>query len=842
MWKTSFASLRLHKRRLFGTALAVVMGVAFLSATLILGATTREGVKEIFTEANAGTDVVVRSEQRFETESGDQQGLLAASLVDTVRAVDGVAAAEPEVAGFGQIVAADGDPIGGEGPPTLASNWIADPALNAYDIAEGRGPEVEGEVVIDRGSARRGDLAVGDTTTVLVPDPVPVTIVGVVTMGDDDDALGRTTFVGFTLEQAQTLLAGGAGRITSVLVAGDGRPAEDVESAVRAVAPAGVEVMTGAELTAEQRQSIEDDFLSFTERFFMVFAGIALLTASFGIYNTFSILVAQRSRESALLRAVGASKAQVLWATMLEALLVGAVASAVGVAGGIGLSAGVRALLESADFGLPSSGVDVATGRLVVAGIVGVVVTVVASLAPAVKAARVAPVAALREVAVDRSAGSRVRFLLGTVLAAGGVLLTISATRGEGDIGVAGLGAITTLAGLVALGPVVARPASWAIGLPLAGGLSGRLARRNAMRSPRRTSGAASSLLVGVGVVTLFTGFAASMKASMEDAVDRAFRGDLVVESSGFSGANLSPALVDAVARLPEVEVSLGLAEGEARIDGEQRDVLVAEPARFLHMLDLDLQEGAWDDADASLAISRKIAEDESWSVGDVVDVGFVDGTVQPMPVGAVYEDRTIAGDILLPQSVWVQHVAQRTEIVVLVDVRDGADLAAARASIEGLAQRYGDPPVRDRDEFLDAQAAEIDQMLGLVYGLLFMAVLIAVMGIANTVSLSIHERTRELGLLRAVGQQRRQLRSMVRREAMIVSLFGTLGGIGIGVFLAWALVRVVAAHEGLGTFAVPYGQLGVILGLGAVAGVIAAARPARRAARMPVLDAVATS
>jgi putative ABC transport system permease protein len=475
--------------------------------------------------------------------------------------------------------------------------------------------------------------------------------------------------------------------------------------------------------------------------------------------------------------------------------------------------------------------------------VTGIVVTVLASLSPAVKASRVPPVAAMRDVALDRSASSRKRFVLGLVLAGGGVALTVSAVQGSGGIGIAGLGALTTLAGLVALGPVVARPAAALIGTPLAlRGLSGRLARRNAMRSPRRTAGAASSLLVGVGVVTLFTGFAASIKASMSDTIDRSFKGDLVIEPRGFSGANLPTALVDSVAQVPGVAASAGLDDGVAVLDGDTEDVLVVDPTAYQHLLDVDVRAGTFADDTGGLAVSKKLADDRHWSVGDVVPVKFPDGATQDLTIGMVYGDRTISGDVLMARSVWEQHITQRSEIVVLIDVAPDADQASVQSSLEALTHQYGDPTVRDRQEFLDAQAAQIDQSLGVIYALLVMAIIIAVMSIANTISLSIHERTRELGLLRAVGQQRRQLRSMVRREAVIVSLFGTIGGIGIGTFLSWALVRVFAESEGLGTFDVPTGQFAVILGLGALVGVLAAARPARRAARMPVLDAITTA
>jgi putative ABC transport system permease protein len=831
----------MHKRRLFGTAFAVVLGVAFLTATLVLGASTRSGITELFTDGNAGTDVVVRSATRFPSDSGDLAAPLDAGVVDAVRTVPGVTAAQPDVEGVATILGTDGRPVGGNGPPTIGGNWIDDPTVSAWRIVQGHAPTAAGEVVIDQRTADDGHLTVGSATTVLAPDPVPVTVVGVMALGDHD-SLGGVNFTAFTTDQAAELFAGGAGHVTSVLVVGDGRPEEQLAEAIRPVLPAGVESLTGDQLVAEQTHDVEADFVDFLETFMLVFAGIALLAATFSIYNTFSILVAQRSREHALLRAVGASRKQVLGTTVLEALLVGSVASLAGVAGGFGLVSLLRTLMSGSDFELPQGHVAITHPRVVVALVTGVVVTLLASLSPAVKASRVPPIAAMRDVALDRSGGSRIRFLLGLVLAGGGAALTVTAVQGSGGIGVAGLGALTILAGLVALGPVVARPAAAVIGTPMAlRGLSGRLARRNAMRSPRRTAGAASSLLVGVGVVTLFTGFAASIKASMSDTLDRSYRGDLVVEPRSFSGAQLSPAVAGRVAQVPGVDATAALGEGTARIDGHEEDLLVVDPTAYQRLVDLDTRAGAFADGATGLAVSKKLADDRHWTVGDVVPVTYPDGAQQDLPVAMVYGDRTITGDVMIPTALWAPHVTQRSDMVVLIDAAPGTDLTTLKGSLAQLTQPYGEPKLQDRQEFLDDQAAQIDQSLGIVYALLAMAIIIAVLSIANTISLSIHERTRELGLLRAVGQQRRQLRSMVRGEAVIVSLFGTIGGIGIGTFLSWALVRVVADSEGFGTWKVPTAQFAVILGLGALAGVLAAARPARRAAKLPVLTAVAS-
>jgi putative ABC transport system permease protein len=327
----------------------------------------------------------------------------------------------------------------------------------------------------------------------------------------------------------------------------------------------------------------------------------------------------------------------------------------------------------------------------------------------------------------------------------------------------------------------------------------------------------------------------------MSDTIERSYQGDLVIEPRSFSGAQLSPAVVSQAAQVPGVEATAALGDGKGLVGGHEESLLVVDPAAYLRLVDVDVRNGSFPEGTTGLAVSKKLAGDRHWSVGDVVPVTYPDGAVQDLPVTMVYADRTISGDVLIPVALWAPHVTQRSDIVVLVDAAPGTDITALKASLAQLAQPYGEPKLQDRQEFLDDQAAQIDQTLGIVYALLVMAIIIAVLSIANTISLSIHERTRELGVLRAVGQQRRQLRSMVRWEAVIVSLFGTIGGIGLGTFLSWALLQVIADSEGFGTWKVPTGQFAVILALGALAGVLAAARPARRAAKRPVLTAISS-
>jgi putative ABC transport system permease protein len=844
MLKTALKSLLSHKRRLLGTSSAVLLGVAFLAGTLVLGDTIRAGFSDLFEEANAGTDAVVRSSDKIEFDGESEAGLLDQSLVDDIRATDGVANAVPTIERSGQIVGSDGDPIGGQGPPTMAGNWIEDDSINPYSIAEGRAPQTSDEVVIDRGSAEKGDLHVGDKTTVRVPDPVEVTVVGIATFGESDSA-GGVTFAGFTTETAQDLLLPEPGQITGVLVAADeGVSQAQLVDRIEPLLPDQAEAITGDALTAEQEHDIQTDFLGFLTSFLVVFAGIALVVSAFSIYNTFSIVVAQKTRESALLRALGASRRQILGAVIIEAVVVGFVASALGVVAGLGLAEGLSGLLSAMGLDLPRSSLLLNTDTVVIAMVVGVVVTLLASVAPAIKASRVPPLAALRDVAIDRSAASRWRAFIGLVVAGAGTAMTIAGATAAGSLPLTGFGALAVVAGVVLLGPIVARPASGTLGMPLARlrGMSGRLSRRNAMRNPRRTASTASALMVGVAVVAMFTVVAASLKEYVKDTVDSSFNGDLVIVSDNFSGVGLSPNLAHEIAQLPEVKVATGMGNAALRVDGRDKLATPVNGPELSQVMDLDVQEGSIADiAGPTVALSESYAEDAGWHVGSVVPVSFADGTSQDLTVAAVYKSDDLLGEILLSQETWAPHAVQQADGAVAIALADGVSLSDGEAAVQAVADRNFAPDVMTQEEYVADVAAQVDQMLAMIYVLLLLAIIIALMGIANTLSLSIHERTRELGLLRAVGQSRRQLRTMVRGESVIVALFGTVGGVGLGAFLGWALVKSLTA-DGIQAFAIPLSQLVVVTGVGALAGLLAAMRPARRAAKLDVLDAIATS
>lgn len=848
MWRIIRKRMWSHKRRLVATTTAVVLGVAFLAASLTVGSTMTAGFDGLFREANAGTAVVVRNDTVLGSGDTVARAGIDESLESLLHAVDGVATVEPILEGYGQIVGTDGDTIGGDGPPTTATNWTGVSPVNPWTLADGRAPRAVNagdpyEVVIDRASADVGDLAIGDTTSINAPEPVDVTVVGIATFGSAD-SLGPSTYAAFTDDVASELV-GRPGEVSSFrIAAAPGIGQEQLRTAVAASVPTGVEAVTGVELTDEMLAEIESDFLGMFRTILVAFAVIALVVAGFSIHNTFSILVAQRSRESALLRAIGASRRQVLSSVVAEALGIGIVASAAGIASGSVLALGLTTLMNNAGLDVGVDGIIVTSTTVILSVVTGVGATVLASLLPALRASRVAPLAALRDSAVDSTAGSKRRTVVGAAIGVIGVAVVATATSADQPLVQAGAGALATLIGAVILGPVVARPAAALLGLGpvVLRGQNGRLARGNAMRDPKRTAGSASALMVGTAVVALFTTFGASIKASVDETVNENFGGDLVVVPDQFGEAGLSPDVADEIALLPEVQTSAGMSIAVATVDGSTTDPSVIDPSALDDLLDIGVSSGSLDAVTKGhLAVSTSYADDRALGIGSDVAVSYADGESDVLTVSALYDNTMNVGDVIMTPADWARHAEQPSDVVVLIDLVDGVSESAGQDAVNAVAERNGAPNAQTRSEYIDGLGSEIDQMLFFVYGMLGLAILIALMGIANTLSLSIHERTRELGLLRAVGQTRSQVRSTVRWESVIVAVFGTIGGIGLGTFLGWGLMRALGAQEGFGGFAVPTTSLAVVVLLAALAGIAAAWRPARRAGRLDILSAIAT-
>lgn len=847
--RISLTSLRAHRRRFAGTFIAVLLGVAFLAGTLVMGDTLRGSFDTLFADANGGTDAVVRS-TNVVTVSGEGRGTrqpVPTDLVARIEKTPGVAAAVPGIQGAGQLVGSNGKPVGGQGPPTLAGNWIDDPQLNPYRLAEGRVPSRSGEVVVNRGAADRGGLKIGDRTVLRTPDPVQVTVVGLATFGGED-GMAQVTFTGMTLADAEQYLTPKPGEAASIQVrAGPGTSQQELVDALKPVLPTGVEAITGQESTEENQDMISGQFLNLFTTLLLVFSGIVLLVATFSIYNTFAIVIAQRTRENALLRALGASRRQVVGSALVEAAVVALTASAAGLLGGVGIAVGMRALFPVIGFPFPEGSLVISGVSMLLPLAVGVIVGLGSALMPALRAGRTAPLAALRETAVDQSAASRTRVYLGGGLALAGLAVILVGVLARPSVWLAAAGAVLALAAFVVLGPVASLLAVRILGRPLDRfrGVSGSLAKRNALRSPKRTAATATALMIGVAVVSLFTVFGASLKATMDRTVSRSFAGDVAVSAPSFGagGSGLSPKLAPAVAARPEVETAVGLGKGVAEVDGEGRQLTVTDPVALGRSFDLGAVRGSLDGLGTNgLAVAETEADKKGWKPGSTAELAFTDGKEQTFTVRAVFEQSELAGDYVITREAWAPHRGQDSDTLIAVTFKDGVSTADGTAAVEKTAAAYGNPEVQTRDEYARSAAGAIDMMLTLVYALLALAVLIALLGIANTLTLAIHERTRELGLLRAVGQTRRQLRSMVRYESVLIAAFGTAGGLALGGLLGWVLVK---ASEGAGdtafAFAVPPVQLAVVALVGLIAGAVAGWRPARRAARLDVLRAIAT-
>ncbi|QXC62339.1 FtsX-like permease family protein [Aquihabitans sp. G128] len=840
MRKVTLSNLRAHKRRLVSTFAAVALGVAFLVGVLVQTATLQTGFDKLFDTESASVDAVVRSDRTLSDQMDDTiRPRIDGGLVDRVRALPGVADAQADVRGKATIIGKDGDALGGFGPPTLAMTWIDDPALNPYRIASGRAPTGPDEVAIDATSADKGDLALGDTATILTPDPVQATIVGLAHFGDQDSQAGVTATI-FSPSGAQAHLAGGAGTVDRILVdAEPGTSQATLVHEIERVAPKDTQVITGEAFRLENRDAV-DDVMGFLRPALLSFAVIALLVAAFSIYNTFAIIVAQRTREAAMLRAIGATRGQTLRAVLVEALLVGLLASAAGVGIGIGVAALLGKVLSSGGLSV-GNGLELVPATLLGSIALGTVVTALCALGPAVRASRVTPMAALRETAVDRTGATFGRLALGGLLSAAAVGLVLHGTTSESMASAAG-GVGAAVVALAVLGPAFAGPVGRFLGFPLRlRGVTGDLARQNAVRNPRRTSSSSTALMIGVAVVALFTVIGASLRSSLDHTINTSFGGDLVA-TAGTGDATFDPSIARSIADLPQVSGAAGFGDAPMRIDGKDELVGVSDPKQVAKVLDLGVTDGRIEDmTGASLAVSTKEAEDNGWKVGSKVPYQFLDGTKGDATVRAIFANTDFAPDLLADTTFTQGHGAPVEDFMVAVALKPGVSLEQGRSAVEDAVKSVPTIDVQDKQEFADAIGAQVNQILVLVYGMLALSIVIALIGIANTLSLSTFERTRELGLLRAIGQGRSQTRAMVRWESVVIAVFGTALGLATGIVGAWALVRSAGGGE-LSQFAIPVGQLTVVLALGALAGVGAALRPAARAAKLDPLQAIATA
>ena len=849
MWKVTLKGIWSKKVRFLLTGVAVMLGVAFVSGTFVLTATISNTFDGLFNDIYQHTDAVVRAKQEFSGQGfgNDGRGTISADLLPTVRGAKGVAAADGTVQGLAVIVDKKGAALGsnGRGAPTLGFSYIPDRELSTIHVVDGRGPRGPTEVVIDKGSADDAGYKVGDKVPVITKaGRNSYTLSGIVKFGSTNSLLGAT--IAAFAPSTATRLLGTPGQFQAIDVKADSDVSQNevvanIQTALKGEpGTSNIEVISGKDITAESQSNLKDN-LSFFNTFLLIFGVVALLVGSFIIFNTFSIVVAQRSRELALLRAIGAGQRQVLGSVLFEAVLVGIVASIVGFVGGIGLAVGLKALLGALGLDIPASTIVIPATAVIWSFATGMIVTVVAAIAPALRASRIPPIAAMRDSTIDHSSTSPKRAVFGILITLLGVAFLLLGLFGNSGLLSVGVGMGVVFLGVAVLGPIIAAPISGALGIPIQKikGVTGLLARENAIRNPKRTSATAAALMIGVALVGLITVFAASARTSVNAAIDRSMKADYVVSSQGFGQGSIPLEAQKSLAQLPEVTSASGIRSGQAEIDGSVQQIVAADPAKIDSLFDLQPKQGDLRDLSPNgIAVLDSTASDNGWKVGDTVPITFAQTGKQQFKVETIYQQSGFTNYVISIDA-YQKNYTDQFDFQVYVSTKGGVT-PANTAAIKQVMKQYPGPKVETRDQYKASQAAQINQFLNLVYVLLFFAIIIALFGIANTLGLSIIERRHELGLLRAVGMTRRQLRSSVRWESVIIALLGTLLGLVIGVVFAWAMVKALA-DQGIDKFSVAPAQLLLIVVLAALFGVIAAAWPARRAAKLDVLASISS-
>ncbi len=848
MLKLSLRDLRAHLGRYALTFMAVTIGMAFVSGVITLVDTVARTFDDLYAGLNAGTDVAVRGEGQFDLGTqlggGTQRPRISADLADEVAVLDGVAAAEGYVQGYARPIAADGTPYGNPtfGAPTIGTNWGLVDDLNPFELAEGRAPEGPDEIVFDKLTAEQAGYRLGDTASVQTPAGLTeATLVGIARFGTADSPAGMAVTL-FDSETAQSLLALPGQVDTISVLADDGADPEAVRDTVAGMLDdRQVEVVTGETLVAESQQAAQATFRGL-RTFLLAFALISVLVGSFVIYTSFSFIVAQRQRQVALLRALGASRGQVLGSVVIESLLVGALASLVGYGAGVALAD----LLAGAF--LPGSSAVIVARTPALALAVGTLVTAASAFFPAARASRVPPVAAMRDVAIDTSHRSPGRLVLGLLLAAGGGAalvagITEAEVGGQSPLRLSGVGMLGLFVAAVVLGPVAARPASLGLGRPLRSlrGIVGRLAQQNAARNPKRTASTASALMIGLGIVSLFLVVNASVRASLDRTVDTRVTGDLVVDSgTGFSGIGLPGDVADEIADLPEVDSVTGVRFGYAQIDGAPAFVSGFDPGAGFRLFDIEVVAGDLDDLGSDgVGVFQGTAAANGWRVGDEVPVVFGDTGTQPFTVAALLDSKEVTGAYVMSTEAFDVNLPDAGDTQVWVSLADGVTSAEGREALADTVDEFPSAEVQDLAEYKASVKAQYDTVLVLVNALLVLTIVIAMIGIVNTLVLSVVERTREIGLVRAVGASRGQVRSAIRWEALLIASFGLVAALAIGATFGWVLVRALA-DEGFGVFALPTVQLLAFAAVTGLLTLVAAVFPAAWAGRRRILAAIA--
>ena len=848
MFRIALKSILGRKARLVLTSLAVILGTAFLSGTSIFSATLDRTFNNLFQDVFQNIDGYVRSTEVVEGDFGlIERQRIPIDTVDKVLAVPGVADAVPDIQAFARIVGKDGKPIGAEGagPPTFGSVAVEFKGA-LWTIAQGKFPTGPNEVALDESSAEKAGKVVGDTVKVIAQaGSREFKMVGIASYGDVRSP-GGATFALFDVPTAAEFL-GKPGFVDAILVVGDGTRTDEAlaQDIDKIFGPASkIETLTGAEITKETQDDI-GEALSFFGRFLTVFSIIALGVGSFVIYNVFSISAAQRQRENALLRALGASRSQITRSMLVESVVVGLLGSATGFVGGIGISKLLSVLLPAIGFDLPSGGLVLENSAILTTILVGLIVTVLSAILPARRAGKVPPLAAMRATALETNSTLKTQVLIGIGFISAGIAI-ISAVVAAKDTNfyVLGAGIIGVFAGAIVIGPGIARPVSLFLGRPAAAmrGVTGSMARQNAARNPKRTSRTSSPVLIGVALVTAVSALAASINGQISDIFTEQFKGDYAISSQAQGFGGLSPSLADDISKIEGVKSATGIGTAIGKIGNKGRTLTVISPDTIEGNFDIGLINASYSSLDKKgIFISQSLAERENLTVGSVISVVLADAKERKLIVRALYEHNDLVEDRVISREVIAGTTVSSFDFGVYASVEDGADDSAVRAALQKAVDNYGQGKLVSLDEYIDEQAGPVNQLLVLIYGLLILSVIIAIVGIIITLLLSVFERQRELGLLRAVGMTRTQVRTTVRWESVITSLLGAVTGIILGIGLGWVIVFALK-DQGLSSFQIPVGTTIFIMVMSFFVGIIAAIYPAWRATKVDILSALNTN
>ncbi|WP_327183455.1 ABC transporter permease [Streptomyces sp. NBC_01334] len=839
MFRTALRNVLAHKARLLMTVLAVMLGVAFVSGTLVFTNTLSGALQKSSAKGFDQVDVAVTAE--VQDDVGDRivkTPELTQALLEQSAKVPGAASAIGVVNGFTAIADKDGKLVGG-GFQSQGGNYWGDKDAR-YPLATGHAPSGADEVVIDSRTAERAGYKVGDTVRISVDGPVlSPKITGIFTTDDGNVAAGGSLAL-FDTATAQTLF-GKTGAYDEIDVrAAAGTSQSALKSALDSALPKDrVETVTGKQLADDQAEMIAAS-MSGMKQGLLVFAGIALFVGTFIIANTFTMLVAQRTKELALMRAVGASRRQVTRSVLIEAFVVGTVAGVTGLVAGIGIGAGLRSLLGTLGATVPDGPLVVSGGTVAAALVVGVVITMLAAWLPGRRAAKIPPVAAMSSVHATASTKSLVlRNTLGALFSAAGVAVVLAATTMSGSDGQApmGLGAVLLIIGVFILTPLLSRPLIAAAAPVLRiFGVSGKLARQNSVRNPRRTAATASALMIGLTLITGMTVMAGSLQKSIDKMASSAIRADYVVSMA--NGNELSADIDEKLKATDGVTATSPMRNAPGRIDGTTEYLTGVTGSTIGGLTDLKVEDGSFKVGGGQVVVDDATAESHGWKAGSSFTVNYEDGKKQQLTVSGVYEGNELIEGILLDNAALTPHLTDPADMRVMVKTSGGT----SDATKDRLEKALGANPaikVQSKQDLSDEVAKMFTLMLNMLYGLLAMAVIVAVLGVINTLAMSVFERSQEIGMLRAIGLDRRSVKRMVRLESLVISLFGGVLGIGLGVFFGWAAGELLGTRMPTYELVVPWARMAVFLSLAAGVGILAALWPARRASRLNMLAAI---